>query len=66
MDALIQDMQLKKLISFDKRLRWLRLGRIYGTTKNMAKLPQIELDMYWYNYVNIHNDYCLYNWEDEY
>jgi hypothetical protein len=56
MDDLIEDAKNKGLISFEIRPRWLTLERIIKNMKNMAKLPEIELEIYWHNYILLHGD----------
>jgi hypothetical protein len=57
MDDLIADAQDKRLIEFGTVKPFIILMHLFMGLKDMSKIPQIELNIYWNDYIIQHGDY---------
>jgi hypothetical protein len=65
MDDLIQDAQNKHLIEFVKVKPFYYLMHLFMGLKDMSKLPELDLEIYWQDYIMLHIDWCGFTNEDE-
>jgi hypothetical protein len=61
MDDLISDALQKNLITFEQTGRACKLAMILSHTKDMTKLPELDLGIYWTNYIAQRDDHAGFN-----
>lgn len=65
MDDFIEDALQKDLISFEKKPRSYNLRMVLYNTKNMEEMSDIDLDIYWINYMDLHYDHAGFTNDEE-
>jgi hypothetical protein len=66
MDDLISDAQNKNLFTFEQTGRTSILASIYVATIPLSKINQIDMDIYWKDYIIARKDRCGFLNEEEF
>jgi hypothetical protein len=65
MNDLIQDAQSKSLIEFTKVKPFYYLMHLFMGLKDMSKLSDIDLSLYWNDYILAHGDTCGFVYKED-